>query len=67
MTKTERPKCDTCDEILSVKHILIDCNKYHQQRKTHDIPINLKELLGEQSPIDKLINFLKDIDVLNSI
>ena len=61
----EQPMC--CGSRLTVKHLLIECNKYHRERVKHKLPRKVEDLLGPNCPVENLMKYLKEIDVLNSI
>ena len=54
------PFCNTCQAILSVKHILIECTNFNYQRRVNSLQgRSLSEMLGNQCNIDNLMRFLK--------
>jgi hypothetical protein len=62
------PRCDTCNEALTVRHVLIDCSKYRGLRRRLSLGNSMANVLGDDSKeIDKLFRFLKAIDILKMI
>ena len=62
------PRCDTCNEVITVKHILLHCRKYRRSRRRLALEDSISKVLGDDfKEIDKLFAFLKEIDVLRSI
>ena len=68
MEKTNPPMCDTfINAPMTVKHILVECNKYNQQRIENKIPNQIEDLLGKQCQIDNLFKYLLDIKLLDQL
>ncbi|CAG5090880.1 Similar to gag-pol: Gag-Pol polyprotein (Human immunodeficiency virus type 1 group O (isolate ANT70)) [Cotesia congregata] len=65
--KSNRPNCENCNSPLNVKHLLIDCNLYTNQRNKHHLSATLQEILN--IPIDnrRLLQFLKDTKLYDKI
>jgi ribonuclease HI len=62
------PRCDTCNEILSVKHFLIDCSKYRVARQHFSLAGTLdKVLMDNCRQIDKLFKFLVETGILKQM
>ena len=63
------PECNTCNTIMTVKHIFCDCPVYTQQRMTSFGQKSLKEVLSESPTfsVRPLIRFLRSCDLLNKI
>jgi ribonuclease HI len=62
------PRCDTCNEALTVRHILLECSKYRGVRRRLSLENNISKVLGDDSKqIDKLFKFLRAIDLLRII
>lgn len=63
------PVCNTCNQLLTVKHILLDCRNYLLQRLRYYNPRNtsLKELLSEKELVLKVLNFLKSIKLYTEL
>lgn len=65
--KTDPPICDICQETVTVKHLLLKCSKYTDERRNLDLPKSISELLGEsRTNLEKVLNFL-DTTGLNRI
>ena len=71
-----RPQCDTCDEDITVSHLLIDCPKYQQHRlklknycQVNRINLTLTTLLGNEHPdmLKLLFVFLRDTGLYDAI
>ena len=67
ITKNEASFCNTCYTHLSVKHILTDCLLYQEHRLKNQIPNTIEECLNTEVQCKKIINFLKDINLMNDI
>ena len=77
LTGEPPPTCDhnQCNQTtISVKHILIDCIKYHVQRRNHfsnlNLPLELHSLLGDTGPVHyrgPLYYFLHSTNLYNEI
>ena len=76
MESSRLPVCTVCNTSLTVEHILINCDKYKNERKNifKDHFLNgkkptLKSLLAESDifSIGALMHFLKEIDLLDKI
>ena len=71
-----RPVCTTCNQTLTVKHILLYCDDFINQRRVlkdyctaQNIPFSLFVLLGDENPdlIKLLFQFLRDTNILNRL
>lgn len=59
-----QPQCEACNTRLTVVHILVECPRYEPQRDEHNIPRNLRSILGStDSTIHRVIEFLKDTEL----
>jgi len=70
----ERPYCEDCIVPLSVKHILIECPSYSDQRRRFfgrlGDPLTLDNILGEGGPVEcgGLVNqFLRSVELFSLI
>ena len=63
------PICDTCLVELTVKHILIECEKFSRIRPRNFREKSLKEIVGEGENFsaDMLFKFLKNCHLINKI
>lgn len=60
--------CEICDTPLSVEHILIDCKKYTEKREKHALDSSIESILSDEiTKTTKLLDYLKDIDLLYEI
>ena len=56
------PECVPCSDIVTVRHILIECIDYlHVRQKHYDVP-NLQTLFKDVHP-SKILEYLKEIDL----
>ena len=64
----QAPLCSTCHEVLTVKHILIECPRFTNYRRTNLlIGLSFNDLLGEDSPIERICKFLREINLFYDI
>ena len=65
----DAPECDRCRAPLTVKHVLDTCPALQQTRRTFFGNKGIKEILQESDNFssNKLIQFLKTINVINNI
>ncbi|KAF7265501.1 hypothetical protein GWI33_021075 [Rhynchophorus ferrugineus] len=54
------PLCDLCQIQLSVRHILLDCQKYDDLRGQLEIPTTLEQFFQPEQ-LNLLIDYLKTI------
>lgn len=68
LTRTEQPKCESCNTPLTVKHILQDCAKNETIRQDVKLPRNINDMLGRKSEnILKTIEFCKRLKIIDKI
>ena len=65
----EGPWCVACDEPVTVKHVLLTCGnnarirmKYYDHRE-----VTFNDLLSKKEYIDKVLGFLKEVDLYKDI
>ncbi|CAH1991366.1 unnamed protein product [Acanthoscelides obtectus] len=58
---TDAPVCSTCNQRLTVVHILMECPTYQNARSLNHLSNDISEVLLHQT--DKLVKFIKDIDM----
>ena len=64
----QAPMCSTCDVVLSVQHLLVDCPSFTNERRILNLEgRSLKELLDDAAPIDGVFRFLKAIQIFYEI
>ena len=72
-SQSNRPVCTICNHTLTVKHILLFCDNFTNERRAlkdcctaKRIPFSLSSLLGDENPalINLLFRFLRDINIL---
>lgn len=56
------PTCDTCNKTITVKHIILECDKYKDTRIKQNISHDLQTALNPKNT-SKLMTFLKDIGI----
>ena len=62
------PLCSTCHEVISVKHIFIDCPDFTFARRSSLLEgYSLNEILGEDAPVEQIFKFLKEISLFYDI
>ena len=75
-SKTRRPVCNTCHCTLTIRHILLYCDDFQNNRRVlkdyctaHTIPFSLSVLLGDDYPdlIRLLFRFLTDSNILTRL
>jgi ribonuclease HI/exonuclease III len=59
----DMPECIECEEIITVKHVLMECGNFALDRLSHYDPreVTLRELLTDRSLIGKVLLFLRQI------
>lgn len=63
LKRTNQSTCAQCTVQTSVKHIVIDCPRYDNQRKLFQIPATLKEALSDYGSAGDVLQFLKNIQL----
>jgi len=61
MKKEDPPMCPTCNDLMTVKHILTDCRKYELQRQKFNLTYHLVENLNID--IINVLQFFKDAEL----
>ena len=62
------PLCSACHVELTVKHILVQCPFYENQRRSNLLlNLSLEEILNESAPVEQIVKFLKDINIFYDI
>ena len=61
-----RRKCDLCDEQLTVKHILIECNHLTLTRNRFYRARSMRDLFTNIDP-SVILSFLKEIKVYDKL
>lgn len=49
MEKNEPPTCHSCNFLITIKHIIINCQIFMEARKEFKIPDNLYEAIGSDA------------------
>ena len=67
LLKGERPQvCDWCGQPLTVKHLLVECNRLSSTRNRFYQTRNIKDLFTSTDP-SAILKFLKAINVYNKL
>lgn len=62
------PHCEECDSIISVRHILTECDLYRVLRYRMNLVGGLNDMLRDDAErLSRVIKFLKTIGLLNKI
>lgn len=64
--KEPAPICDTCNETLTIEHIIINCAKYTEARKTLKNPTTLHQALNEDNT-DAINLFFHNINISHKL
>ncbi|XP_058448736.1 uncharacterized protein LOC131428707 [Malaya genurostris] len=68
LDKTETPRCQLCNSILSVKHVIVDCAALTEKREKIGLSPNLREALADdQERAKTVIKYFKDIKLYDQI
>ena len=70
MERSERPLCGDCDTPLTVRHIIVECPVYEDERRRcfGQRPTSLREALTIHSVYQgNLHRFLRDIDIIQQL
>ena len=59
MAEEQQPLCDICNELLTVKHILVDCGTHQNMRNKFNTERSLKVLFKSNQNAE-IIQFIKD-------
>ena len=62
LRREDAPECQTCQCLLTVEHILINCKSYHDIRQRFYSVGSLSELFNRVAPV-AVVNFLKQINL----
>ncbi|XP_050499098.1 uncharacterized protein LOC126891791 [Diabrotica virgifera virgifera] len=63
----QEPRCDNCEEKLTIKHLLENCAALTPKRILYNIPNKLSDILGLQCNMSNLKRFLSAINILYNI
>ena len=65
----DEPECIECGEVLTVKHVLLDCGNFYHERREHfgEGGQTLASLLGVPGNFKNILNFFKAIDFYDKI
>ena len=66
MKREEPPKCIPCNDIITVKHILIDCVDLASIRTKYFNQPTLKDLFTNVD-VDRILNFIKEVGIYHVI
>ena len=62
---TERPKCDECNCILTIKHIMVECPKFQDERVTSLDGSTTEEIFNNSDRA--IISFARECGFLNAL
>lgn len=63
-----RTLCQTCNTELTVEHILVECNKYQQQRSSAGVSGTIENILSNEKNRERsLLRFLKETNLYHQI
>ena len=66
LNREEQPFCIACNQHITVKHILIDCIDFLQDRNKYFQVCDLRQLF-QDVPVDNILSFLKYTNLFNKI
>lgn len=64
LNRSEPPICETCQTRLTVKHVLVECSKFRNLRRSYNIPGTLAEVLNDNANFTNLMSYLKDTKLI---
>lgn len=67
LSRNAIPNCEACNTEVTVKHLLLECTKYATERRRWQVPNTIQATLGEDCNSSNLLNFLKDINIINKL
>ncbi|KAB0796477.1 hypothetical protein PPYR_10538 [Photinus pyralis] len=67
LTGDPRPRCNTCNVDLSVKHVICDCVKYVNQRDRFNLKEDVRSNLNEIPNLKNVLKFLKAIGIYSNV
>lgn len=67
LNKTDPPKCDRCDQLLTINHLILQCPSFRQARTSNKITDNLKDGLNDEDEVRKIINFIRSVNLEHEI
>ena len=64
LERDDPPRCDHCQCILTIEHILVECQRYRSQRREHHLDnMEIGNILGNEIDVENVMSFLKDISI----
>ncbi|CAI6367276.1 unnamed protein product [Macrosiphum euphorbiae] len=64
MDKTDLEPCITCGSEISIKHLLLECRQFNEERTKHNIPSSLSVCLNnEPLNINRTLSFIRDTNL----
>ncbi|XP_065082919.1 uncharacterized protein LOC135705237 [Ochlerotatus camptorhynchus] len=68
LKKEAPPVCECCGTVLDVKHIILECRKYDEERRKNDISTSLREALDNtEERTTRMLNFLHETDLYKKL
>mgnify|MGYP003623217385 CR=1 FL=1 len=62
-----QPSCDQCHTNLTVRHILVECPRYDEQRRKYHVPEDMSTALSDATRSEKVLKFAKEIKLYEHI
>lgn len=59
--------CDKFQTPMTVVHILLECKKYENERKKHQLGEEINVALTAPEELSKCFQYLRDINIFNKI
>jgi hypothetical protein len=66
ISKEPQPRCDTCNQIITIKYIVEGCTQYTSIRTDLNMPTNIAEALNELQTF-KIIEFLNMTNIIKKL
>lgn len=68
LDKEDPPKCQFCNDRLTIKHIIVNCPGLEQLRSSIGIATNIKEALADDKvKMEKILQFLQQANLTKQI
>lgn len=68
LERKDKPNCTFCNEPISIKHIITQCNGLQNERRRLKLPENLREALAEDEDREKqILSFFKSVNLYSKI
>jgi len=68
MDKTDPEPCITCGSNITIKHLLLECRQFNEERTKHNLPSSIAECLNnEPQNINSTLSFIRDTNLHKTI